>query len=340
MATVLETGGGAVSQNATKKCTVSFKLTKSVMLFSGTVQLSTTGLSSTDSDAPIIYAMSILEKMENAPKIDENAEDGENEKNSDADDDEIFSSESLLAQLDTVPRSPLLAAAAAGISNAVASAYEDDAIASTSTLCDTPAGRSQQSLFPNAQFFSTSQQRTRAKKRTEPIEADNNSNASSASNSTKRTYINKTNSNSTTSISSISTSINRDEYYEKKAILVEDEIKRRAEWHKVCIELKQQELLVKQKELTLKQRQAEFWAKAASKLDQNLVFLFYLFPSVRSFICFSLQSIGDISNLASNLLSTSTSPIQYEYEPLPQQQRIEIVDEDGAHVQFVHPVTD
>lgn len=241
LATVLETGGGAVSQNATKKCTVSFQLTKSVMLFSGTVQLSTTGLSSIDSDAPITYAMSVLEKMENAAKIDENAEeyennnaeDGENGKNSA--DDEIVSDENLMALLDTaddiVPRSPLLASPAASAPQAFAS--KDAAVASTSTMCVTPAS-SQRPLFPNAQFFPTTQQRTRARKRTEPIESDNNSNASTASNSTKRTNMNKTNSSSTTSISSTSTSTTiRDEYYEKKATLVENEIEQRAEWHKV-----------------------------------------------------------------------------------------------------------
>lgn len=296
LAAVLGTGGGAVSQNATKKCTVSFELTKSVMLFSATVQLSTTGMSSTDSDAPITYAMSVLEKLENAPKIAENAEDGEDaehgedaqdgedaedgENKNGSDDDEIFSSEALLTQLDSVPSSPLLSSPAAGAFNSVALASEGTAVASTSTSCDTPAGRSQQPLFPNAQFFATTQQRTRAKKRTEPNTADSNSNSN---NSTKRTHINKTNSSSTTSINSTVTSINREEYYEKKATLVDDEIKRRAEWHETCIALKRQELLVKQMELTVKQRQAEFWAKATSKLDQDMVLVFYSF-SVCSFV--------------------------------------------------------
>lgn len=284
LATVLETGGGAVSQNATKKCTVSFQLTKSVMLFSGTVQLSTTGFSSTDSDAPITYAMSVLEKMENAPTIgengNENAEDGANEKNSDDDQILLSESESLLTQLCTTPSSPLLTPVV-GAFNALASA-DADADASTPPFCDTPAGRSQRSLFPNAQFFSTTQQRTRAKKRMESIEVDNNSSASTASNSTKRTHISKTTSNSTTSINSNHTSVNRDEYYEKKAALVNEEIKRRAEWHEVCIALKEQELLVQQEELSLKRRQAEFWTKATSKLDENIVWQFYSFP-VRSF---------------------------------------------------------
>lgn len=314
MALALDTGGGAVSAKATEKCRVSFKLTKSVMLFAGTVQLKTTGLPSCDSDSAIVTAMSLLKKMGEAVGNDD--EERETEAN-----EEGFGE--FLCENYSAPASPLLGfPPTLNIVADVPSTTSDTVVVvpSSTPICDIAASTpiasndttvvrkktdtSQKELFPNSQFFMTTQQRSRAAKRR----------------------------NDTSSNTSCDGSSSRGDYYAKKTELVADEVRRRTEWHNVCVALKKQEL-------ELKTRQSEFWLKATAKLDSNVVrYLFFVYLSfihfVFPFVWF--QSLGDIARLA-NLAAASRANSPIEYDATSNSMPVaEVVDTDGAHLQYVY----
>lgn len=255
MALAMDTGGGAVSAKATEKCRVSFDLTKSVMLFAGTVQLKTTGLASCDSDSAIVTAMSLLKETGEAV-----GDDGEEETEANEED---------FVESNSAPTSPLLGfpftfnTVAAAPSTPISDIA--DVVAPTPSVAPTPVGRkksvdSQKELFPSSQFFMTTQQRPRTAKR----------------------------GNDTNSSTSCDGASSREDYYAKKATLVADEVRRRGEWHDVCV-------AVKKEELELKKRQSEFWAKAAAKLDSATVCSFAFRSFIRSLIWFFLSFRSRIS---------------------------------------------